>query len=245
MTGRVRVGTAAWKKPNWRGTFYPASLVQRRELEFASSKLRTLEINSTFRGDQKPATFASWRDETPDDFVFAVKGSQLVVRLYRTPNVGSRIEQFLSTGVYELGAKLGPVLWQLPAGVPYSADAFARFLEALPSAVRHCVEARDPSFDTPGFLRLATDHNVAVVVTNDPAQPTFETVTADFAYIRLSADDERYPDGYDDATLNAWAERVRERQVRGDVFVYFTHKDDTGAHTPFDAMRLQQLLATS
>ncbi len=242
MNGRVRVGTAAWKKPNWRGTFYPAGLAQRRELEFASTELHTLEINSTFHGDQKPATFASWRDETPDDFVFAVKGSRLVVQLYRAANAESRIEQFFSTGVHELGAKLGPVLWQFPPGVPFAEEPFARFAGALPAGVRHCVEARDPSFDTPAFRRIAAGHGIAVAVTNDPGQPAFDEVTAGFAYLRLSADAERYADGYDDATLDAWAARIREWRQRGDVFVYFTHKDDTGAHTPFDAMRLQARL---
>ncbi|MES2171453.1 MAG: DUF72 domain-containing protein [Actinomycetota bacterium] len=242
MAGRARVGTAAWKKPTWRGTFYPPGLVQRRELEFASSQLSTLEINATFRGDQSAATFASWREQTPADFVFSMKASKTVVQLYRAANTDIRIDQFFATGTYELGSKLGPVLWQFQAGVPYNEVAFLRFLRALPTGVRHCVEARDPSFEVPGFLELAADFAVAVALTNDPAQPTFDAISADFVYIRLSADDERYRDGYDDATLDAWASRIRDRQQHGDVFVYFTHKDDAGAHTPFDAMKLQERL---
>jgi uncharacterized protein YecE (DUF72 family) len=262
--GRVYVGTSGWAKPQWRGSFYPVGLVQRQELEYASRQLTSLEINSTFHGLQKASTFAKWREETPDDFVFAVKGHKSVARtaLFRTAPI--HLANFFASGVLELGDKLGPFLWQLPEPSQFDAGSLERFLSLLPQSteeaqrlgstsetsdgssgdlphrlLRHVIEVRDASYLDAEFLALLRAHNVAVAFTNTPGAPDFSDPTGDFVYLRLSSGDDHYADGYDDGTLDTWAERINGwRDGHRDVFVYFKNPAGVLTHTPHNATRL-------
>jgi uncharacterized protein YecE (DUF72 family) len=264
------VGTAGWKKPQWRGDFYPRGLVQRRELEYASEKLTTLEINSTFHGLQRPSTFASWEAETPDDFVFAVKGPKVVTHTAHLRNARTNLADFFASGVLGLGHKLGPLLWQLPPELQFQVDEIERFLEVLPYSVedaaalaaqssaiewsaneptnrtlRHAVEVRNPSFLNTEFVDLLRDRSIAVVFTNSPGVPGFRDLTSDFVYLRLGSGDDHYADGYDDPTLDTWAERIAEWTTGApprDVFAYFKNPAGVLAHTPHNATRLIERL---
>ena len=264
--GRAFVGTSGWKKPQWRGDFYPKGLIQRRELEFASRQLTSLEINSTFHGLQRPSTFVGWRTETPDGFVFAVKGYEVVTRTAFFPTARAHLADFFASGVLELREKLGPFLWQLPEKSKFKADSVERFLSLLPQStdeaaklaaqsesavgdigflpgrpLRHAIEVRDASYLDPEFAALLTAHNAAVVLTNGPDAPDFSHPTSDFVYLRLSSGEDHFADGYDDAALDDWAARIVvwiDGPPTRDVFVYFKNPAGVLPHTPHNATRL-------
>lgn len=212
--GRIRVGVGGWTYQPWRGTFYPDGLAQKRELEFASGKLTSIEINGTYYGSQKPESFAKWRDETPDDFVFALKAPRFATNRRILADAGASVERFLTGGLLELGNKLGPINWQfLPAKAFDPAD-FEAFLKLLPAshegrALRHVVEVRHPSFRTTEFIDLLRAYNVATVVSADGQHPQIADATAPFIYARILGTVEANPLGYGEAQLDQWARRVQ------------------------------------
>jgi uncharacterized protein YecE (DUF72 family) len=210
----IRIGVGGWTFEPWRGSFYPEGLAQKRELEFASRKLTTIEINGTYYGSQKPASFAKWHDETPDDFVFAVKGPRFATNRRVLAEAGESIERFFASGVMRLGAKLGPINWQFMATKKFDADDFALFLKLLPKSVegqtiRHAVEVRHDSFRTADFVALVREHGVAVIIAGDSAFPQIADVTAPFVYARIMGTTEAEPLGYADEALDRWASGVR------------------------------------
>jgi len=214
VTGRIRVGVGGWVFEPWRGSFYPEGLAQKRELEFASRALTSIEINGTYYGSQKPESFRKWRDETPEGFVFAVKGPRFATNRRVLAEAGESIARFFGSGVLELGDKLGPVNWQFMATKRFDPDDFAAFLALLPAAldgrpIRHAVEVRHPSFRSPEFVALARAHGVAVVIAADSDFPQIADLTAPFVYGRLMGTREDEPAGLAPADLDAWADRAR------------------------------------
>lgn len=231
---RVRVGTCAWDKPWWRGVFYPADLPKTERLRFASTRLRTLEINATFHGLRQPKDFLAWHAQTPDDFVFSVKGHRGVTHDNLLRNSEKYLADFFASGVLLLKEKLGPILWQIWEGLPFDPDVVEAFLIALPHSVEeakslmmlhareidsrildlpdrpilHAFEVRHASFDRPEFFELLRRHNVAAVVTNTPGWPEIREVTSDIVYVRLHGDAKHFPNGYDDETLEEWARAI-------------------------------------
>jgi uncharacterized protein YecE (DUF72 family) len=222
---QIRVGIGGWVYPPWRGVFYPPGLPQARELSYASSRLTTIEINGTFYGAQKPASFRRWYDETPEDFVFSLKGPRFATHRPDLANAGPTFDRFFSSGVLELRDKLGPILWQFPPNPPVDEGAFAAFIELLPEridgrALRHAVELRHAKAPTDGFVELLRRRGVALVV--DDSRPDFE-ITANFIYAHLRRCTLEESTGYPPEALDAWAQRLRERSSRAecDCFVYF------------------------
>lgn len=210
----IRVGIGGWTYAPWRGVFYPPDLTQKRELEYASAQLTSIEINGTYYGAQKPETFAKWHDSTPDDFVFALKGPRFTTNRRVLAEAGPSIERFLTGGVLELKDKLGPINWQFMPTKKFDPDDFAAFLALLPPrldgrALRHVVEVRHPSFKTPEFVALVRAHNVAVVVTDREDFPQIADLTAPFVYARLMASSAAEDTGYAPDALDRWAERAR------------------------------------
>jgi uncharacterized protein YecE (DUF72 family) len=266
---RAYIGTSAWAKPQWRGGFYPAGLVQRRELEYVSRRLTSLEINTTFHGLQRPTNFDKWRSETPDGFVFAVKGYKPVTH-WRARNARAPLADFFASGVLRLGAKLGPMLWQLPPERALQLDEVERFVALLPRSfdeaatlaaesetvewtdtglanrgIRHAIEIRNESFVDARFFEMMRANNIATVITNSPEHPQVRELTSDFVYVRLSSGPDHYPDGYDDEALDQWAARIQgwlAGPARRDVFVYFNNPAGDLPHTPFNALRLIERL---
>jgi uncharacterized protein YecE (DUF72 family) len=226
MTGTIRVGIGGWNFEPWRGVFYPEGLTQKRELEFASRALATIEINGTYYSSFKPASWQKWRDETPDGFVFSVKASRFCTNRKVLAEAGESVERFVGQGLTELGEKLGPINWQFMATKKFDPVDFAAFLELLPREkdgvkLRHAVEVRSPTFATQQFYDLAARHKVAIVYAKDEEFPEIDQPTADFTYARLMATDEKLEGGVSPAELTRLAKQAKGWAQRGDVFAYF------------------------
>jgi uncharacterized protein YecE (DUF72 family) len=224
--GKVFVGVGGWNFAPWRGTFYPKGITQARELHYASRELTSIEINSTFYGLQKPATFQKWRDDTPDGFVFSVKAPRFVTNRKDLASGASSIERFLDSGVLELGDKLGAINWQVPPGKPFDAKEMAAFLSLLPRkrdgrALRHAIEVRDASFDDEEFIALAREHEVAIIEAGDSEYPRIQARTAAFSYLRVMGSKANLPKGYTPAALKKWREHAQKLARDGDVYFYF------------------------
>lgn len=212
--GPVRVGVGGWTYAPWRDNFYPAGLPHARELAHASRALTAIEINGTYYSSQKPATFAKWRDETPEGFVFSVKASRYATNRRVLAEAGESVERFCRSGIAELGPKLGPILWQFATTKVFDADDFSAFLALLPAnadglPLRHVMDVRNPSFMTADYLALARRHGVATVFTDADDYPSFADLTADFVYARLMKAEADRPDGYAPDVLDTWAGRAR------------------------------------
>jgi uncharacterized protein YecE (DUF72 family) len=225
--GTIRVGIGGWVFPPWRGVLYPAGLPQARELSHASRQVTAIEINGTFYGSQKPASFRRWHDDTPDDFVFSLKGPRFVTHRRDLATAGPSIDRFFASGVLELRAKLGPILWQFAPFLRFDETAFAAFLALLPCeidgrALRHVVEVRHSSFAAPAFAELLRSHGVAAALVDDEKYPMLDDITADFVYARLRRCALDEPTGYSPDAFGDWAERARGWRAGGrDCFVFF------------------------
>jgi len=266
----VRVGLSGWQYRHWHGRFYPDGNRRADELAYAAGLFSTLELNGTFYGLQRPASFLRWRDTVPEGFTFAVKGSRYVTHLKRLREPRAALANFVASGLLALGDRLGPVLWQLPERATFDAEVLATFLDTLPRttaeaarlaahhddrlraeawtesggdrALRHALEPRHASFEAPEALRMLRDHDVALVLSDGAGRwPLLDHPTAGLAYLRLHGPTSLYSSRYDDARLDGWAEWVRRRADAGqDVVVYFDN--DGHAHAPRDARRLVERL---
>ena len=267
----VRIGISGWRYAGWRGVFYPQGLAQRRELEYASRQFRSVEINGSFYSLQRPEFYRQWYSDTPDDFVFAVKGSRFITHMKKLRGIEKPLANFFASGVLALGEKLGPFLWQLPPIMRFDEDRLARFFDLLPRdtseaarlarrhdervsyrswlragarrPLRHAVEVRHESFHSRRFPRLLREHGIGLVVADTAGKwPFLDDVTADFVYVRLHGDSELYVSGYTREAIETWARRVRAwRARRRDVYVYFDN--DAKVHAPFDALALAARVA--
>ena len=232
----VRIGISGWRYAPWRGIFYPKDLAQKRELEFASRHFDTIEINGSFYSLQHPDSWKRWAAETPDDFVFAVKAPRYITHMRRLRDIAAPLANFFASGVLELGAKLGPILWQFPPNFRFDAERWGAFLAALPRdtasaralarspdarvratsiprgpslSLRHAVEIRSETFRDERFIARLRRHRVALVVADTAGKwPLLEDVTGDFVYVRLHGDTELYASGYTAVALDAWAARI-------------------------------------
>ena len=211
--GTIRIGIGGWTYEPWRGTFYPDKWPQKRELEYASRKLTSLEINGTFYGLQKPDTFAKWHDETPDDFVFSLKAPRFATNRKLLAGAGPTIAKFLGSGITQLKDKLGPINWQLMPTKKFDPADVAAFLKLLPKSVdgralRHVLEVRHDTFRVPEFVALAREHGVAIALAGDSVHPQIADATAPFVYARIMGTrDTRL--GYSSAALERWSSRAR------------------------------------
>ena len=211
----IYIGVGGWVYPDWRDNFYPKGLSQKKELEFAGSKLTGIEVNGTYYGSQKPESFRKWHDETPKDFVFALKGPRFATNRRVLAEAGDSIERFFDSGVAELKDKLGPVNWQFMATKKFDPKDFEAFLKLLPRkvdgrAIRHAVEVRHDSFKDKSFVGLCRQHEVGIVFAADSEFPLIADVTTDFIYARLMGTSAKEKLGYPSAQLKTWAERARD-----------------------------------
>ena len=242
-SGEIRAGIGGWTFEPWRGVFYPKGHAQARELQFASRALTSIEINGTFYSTQKPTSFRKWADDTPDDFVFAVKAHRLATNRKVLAEAGPSIERFLTSGLSELKAKLGPILWQFAPYKKFEPQDFEAFLALLPKTLdglklRHAVEVRHESFVAPQFVALARKYGAAIVYAHHEKYPAIADVTADFVYARLQQCVAKVETGYTPAAIRKWADCARSwaegktppglpaagkaaKPAKTDVFVYF------------------------
>jgi len=226
MAGAIRVGIGGWTFEPWRGVFYPKGLPQKRELEFASSHLTSIEINGTYYSTFKPASWAKWREETPEGFVFAVKASRFCTNRRVLSEAGESVARFIGQGMSELRDRLGPINWQFMGTKKFDADDIEGFLKLLPREVdglplRHALEVRNESFKSEQFYDLARKYKVAIIFADDEEFPAIDEATADFTYARLMRAQEDVETGYVGADLDNWAKRAKAWAKRGDAFVYF------------------------
>jgi uncharacterized protein YecE (DUF72 family) len=229
-----RIGISGWRYAPWRKNFYPEGLIQKRELYFASRAVNSIEINGSFYALQTPDHYQSWRDDTPDDFMFSVKAPRFITHIRRLKEVEHPVANFFASGVLHLKNKLGPILWQFPPSFKFDAELFESFLQLLPQTakeatvavqkyredfenptkqsqrLRHCVEIRNKTFMEPEFIELLRAFNVAFVVADSAGRfPYAEDMTSDFVYMRLHGDTELYKSGYTDEALDRWFERMQ------------------------------------
>jgi uncharacterized protein YecE (DUF72 family) len=235
-TAQIRIGISGWRYKGWRGTFYPQDLAQRRELEFAAQHFNTIELNGSFYSLQRPQSFKQWHDETPDDFVFAVKGSRYLTHMLKLTNAEKPLANFFAQGVLRLGKKLGPILWQFPPQFAFHPEKLQTFFDLLPRThseaaklagghdqrlkgrswmeiesnlpIRHAIEVRHISCECPEFISLLRKNRIALVVADTVNWPLLMDVTADFVYCRLHGSEELYASGYEADAIDVWARRV-------------------------------------
>ncbi|HEY5254728.1 MAG TPA: DUF72 domain-containing protein [Acidobacteriaceae bacterium] len=234
--GTVRIGISGWTYPPWRGVFFPEKLSQKRELEYAASIFRTIEINGTFYSLQRPSSYQSWAERTPEDFVFSVKAPRYITHMRRLRDVEIPVANFFASGILRLRARLGPTLWQLPPNFKYSSELIESFLALLPRnteeavelgkkhdqmvegrtfletdrnrPLRHALEIRHPSFVVPEFIAILRKYKVALVCADTVEWPRLMDVTSDFVYCRLHGSKVLYSSGYSKAAIEEWAVRV-------------------------------------
>lgn len=234
---RIRIGISGWRYKPWRGTFYPKSLPQRAELQFASKALPIIEINGTFYSLQRPDSFAQWYEQTPDDFLFSLKAPRYITHIRRLRQIEKPLANWFASGLFNLREKLGPILWQFPPTYKYDAARMSEFLAMLPMdtktaaalarkrdafmkgrtqlaidanrPLRHAIEIRHESFAHPSFIAMLRKRNVALVISESARHwPMIHDVTADFIYMRLHGDRQLYRSGYSDKALDNWARRI-------------------------------------
>jgi uncharacterized protein YecE (DUF72 family) len=236
LPGQVRIGVSGWTYKPWRGVFYPQGLAQKKELTYAASLFDSIEINGTFYSLQRPSSFAAWGEQTPEDFVFAIKGSRFITHMLKLRGVEQALANFFASGLLALGPKLGPILWQFPPNFRFRPDLLEEFFLLLPRdttaaatlaekhderlqgraftqggrhrRIRHAMEIRHDSFVTPEFIRLLRRYNVALVCADTVEWPLLMDVTTDFVYCRLHGSEVLYTSGYSDEALDRWAARV-------------------------------------
>jgi uncharacterized protein YecE (DUF72 family) len=233
----IRIGISGWRYKPWRGLFYPDDLPQRAELEYASRRFSTIEINGSFYSLQRPESYARWYGETPEGFVFTVKAPRYITHVRRLREVEEPLANFFASGIFNLREKLGSILWQFPPSFKYD-ERLEPFLGLLPHdteaartlarrrsawmkgrvrlaidakrTLRHAIEIRHESFLDPSFVDLLRRYGVALVIAETARRwPMAQDVTADFVYLRLHGDKEMYRSGYSDAALERWARRIR------------------------------------
>jgi uncharacterized protein YecE (DUF72 family) len=213
-SGTVHIGIGGWNFPPWRGVFYPKGLAQAKELSYAASHLTSIEINSTFYGSQKPESFRKWARETPDGFVFSVKGPRFATNRRVLAEAGESVTRFLNSGVMELADRLGPLLWQFAPTKKFDRVDFGAFLALLPEKhegrrLRHVIEVRHDSFRVPEFIALLRKFDLAAVYSEHDTYPEIADATSDFVYLRLQKGKDTLATGYPPKALDAWAERLR------------------------------------
>jgi uncharacterized protein YecE (DUF72 family) len=237
-SAETRIGISGWTYTPWRGVFYPRGLPQKQELPYASRAMNSIEINGTFYSLQRPSSFQSWYEQTPDDFVFSVKAARYITHMKKLRGVEAPLANFFASGILALREKLGPILWQLPPSLGFDAERLRSFFNLLPRdtraavklakrhderlkgrsfletdanrPIRHAMEIRHETFKTPAFIKLLREHDVALVIADTAGKwPVMEDVTADFVYARLHGDLELYVSGYTDAALDRWAEKFK------------------------------------
>ena len=200
MAPSIRVGIGGWTFEPWRSNFYPAAWPHSRELEYASHRLTAIEINSTYYSSQKPATFAKWRDQTPDDVMFSLKASRFATNRRVLGEAGESVQRFVSSGIAELAHKLGPIVWQFAPTKRFDPVDFEVFVKLLPTqvgglALRHVLDVRHDSFKCSEYLALARRLAVATVFTDSDEHPAFADLTGGFVYARMMRTDASLPEG--------------------------------------------------
>jgi uncharacterized protein YecE (DUF72 family) len=243
MPARCWIGTSGWSYKHWRGPFYPSGMTKGSDqLRFYAERFDTVEVNGTFYRLIETATFRRWREATPEDFLFACKGSRYLTHMKRLKDAGQGAVRFFER-VEALEDKLGPIVFQLPGRFRPDRERLAAFLDAFPKEHRYAFEFRDPAWFEPGILEALAARNVALCLYEFAGQEAPLEVTADFVYVRLHGPEGPYQSSYGDAALRTWAERIAAWAKGGlDVHCYFDN--DASGYAAHNALRLRELLSS-
>ena len=237
----IRIGCSGWQYKHWKGDFYPADLRPAGWLDWYARTFDTVELNNSFYRLPEARTFRGWHDRSPAGFLFAVKASRYLTHLKKLTDPEEPLRRFFERAT-ALGAKLGPVLYQLPPRWPADVERLRAFVQCLPLPHRHVVEFRDPSWYAPEVLAVLEAHGVALCLHDMHGSATARQRQGPFVYVRFHGTT-KYGGRYGDEDLQRWAEWLRAEHDRGrrDVFAYFNN--DVGGHAPRDALRLRNLVA--
>jgi len=239
--GKVYIGTSGWHYRHWKGAFYPGKLPASRMLDYYAGCFRTVEVNSSFYRLPPVNGLEGWRDSTPADFRFAVKGSRFLTHMKKLKDPEPGIAKFFER-VDRLGRKLGPVVFQLPPWWEANAERLEGFLEALPRRRRYAFELRNATWRTPEILAILRRHNAAFCIFEIAGVFSGIEITANFTYVRLHGPGDAYQGSYSREALRKWARRVREwrKRLRA-VYVYFDN--DQAAYAVENARDLAEMTA--
>lgn len=234
----ARIGCSGWQYKHWRGSFYPATLPQKKWLDYYAEHFDTVEINNTFYRLPERSSFQEWRRRAPRGFEYAVKASRFLTHMKKLKDPDAPMKRFFDRARY-LGRTFGPVLFQLPPRWPVNLERLATFLNALPPRRRYAVEFREPSWYADEVLRLLDVHHVALCLHDMPGSESGRLVTGRFVYVRFhgSHGGRKYEGPYSDPALDSWADWLSERLREGfPVYAYFNN--DAHGNAPRDAAKL-------
>lgn len=239
---RIIIGTSGWSYPSWRHSFY-AGVPQHRWLAFCAQHFTGIEVNATFYRRLKAEIIDRWRQDTPADFAFAVKGHRIVTHVHRLRDVEAALAEDKQR-LRPLGDKLAAVVWQLPPSLPKDLGLLEAFAETLGlwRETRHVMEFRHPSWMDEQTLAVLRRYAITVCMSDAPCWPLWEAATSGLAYLRLHGHDRLYWSRYGEAALAPWAKKVMDYLDAGlDTHVYFDN-DAEGA-APDDAQLLLRMVS--
>ena len=237
----VRIGTSGYHYKHWLGRYYPAGTKANAMLAHYTRDFDTVELNNTFYRLPNESTFDSWREQTPDDFRFAVKGSRFITHMLKLKDAQRGLMNFMPRAE-RLGSKLGPILWQLPPGWNVNVERLEEFLSILPPRHRYTFELRNETWMTDAVLQVLKNHNAAFCIYELAGYRSPLEITADWTYVRLHGPTSfKYQGSYTDAQLAEWADRIRtwRRRMKA-VYVYFDNDDS--AYAVNNAITLKKLV---
>jgi uncharacterized protein YecE (DUF72 family) len=235
----AHVGTSGWQYPYWREAFYPAGVAQSRWLEYYATRFSTVEVNNTFYRLPPIETFTSWAARTPDEFVFALKANRYLTHMKRLRDPQEPITRILERA-QPLGAKLGPILLQLPPNLKIDLALMDAALSCFPPTVKVAVEPRNVTWFVDEYPEVLSRHNAASCIAVSPDRETPVLRTADWGYARFHEGQHKPFTTYAKRTLSVWADRLSDLFADASVYVFFDN--DTNACAPRNAKTLAALL---
>lgn len=241
MAEWIRIGTSGWNYPHWQGIFYPSDCPRSRWLEWYAKHFDTVELNATFYRLPKPKTFENWKLRTPDNFLWALKASRYITHIKRLKEPEEPLERFYKASA-PLQDKLGPILFQLPPGLPFDEDRFEHFCRTLRPSHRYALEVRHPSWIDNRLFAILRRYSIAFCIADTAGRyPYHETVTADFVYIRLHGSRKLYASDYSEEELQSWARKIKGWGM--DTYLYFDN--DFEGYAVKNARRIREIMDVS
>jgi uncharacterized protein YecE (DUF72 family) len=239
---RILIGTSGWHYNSWRGPFYPGGLPIKAKLQYYASQFEAAELNGVFYRTPTPNAVKSWDEQSGKDFVFTWKASKFITHWKRLSANSVNSLELMENRLSLLGDKAGPVLFQLPPNFQADTDRLSAFLPMLSLKRRYSFEFRHPSWYSPRIMRLLSEKNISLCISDHHDAPAPWKRTADFVYLRGHGPGGRYKGHYSTNALEAWAKRIKSWKAQGcDVFVFFDNDQNSAA--PIDALKLKQMVA--
>jgi uncharacterized protein YecE (DUF72 family) len=236
----IYLGTSGFRYFHWRESFYPKDLSEREWLAYYSKYFDTVELNVTFYRLPTEATFERWQKETPDNFIFVLKGSRYITHNKKLNNVEEPLELFMS-GVEILKDKVGVILWQFPPSYKINLDRLEDFLKLLKNYnYKYALEFRNETWFSQETYQILGKYNACLVFADTPRFPYHEIITTNFVYFRLHGSKKLYGSDYSEKELSKWSERIKKYSTNKDVYVYFDN--DNHGYAVKNALELKRLI---